>query len=60
MSRFVRESGIYDKLGDAHANSYQLFVDRSLSLLRRDGGRLGLVGLAGHGDLRVDSACEKR
>jgi hypothetical protein len=57
VSRFVRESGIYDKLGDAHANSYQLFVDRSLSLLRRDGGRLGLVvpwGLAAdHGSARL-------
>ncbi len=57
MSRFVRESGIYDTIGDAHANSYQLFVDRSLSLLRRDGGRLGLVvpwGLAAdHGSARL-------
>ena len=57
VSRFVRESGIYDTIGDAHANSYQLFVDRSLSLLRRDGGRLGLVvpwGLAAdHGSARL-------
>ena len=57
VSRFVRESGIYDAIGDAHANSYQLFVDRSLSLLRRDGGRLGLVvpwGLAAdHGSARL-------
>jgi hypothetical protein len=57
VSRFVRESGIYDTIGDAHANSYQLFVDRSLSLLRRDGGRLGLVvpwGLAAdHGSSRL-------
>jgi hypothetical protein len=57
VSRFVRESGIYDAIGDAHPNSYQLFVDRSLSLLRRDGGRLGLVvpwGLAAdHGSARL-------
>lgn len=57
VSRFVRESGIYDTIGDAHANSYQLFVNRSLSLLRRDGGRLGLVvpwGLAAdHGSARL-------
>jgi hypothetical protein len=57
VSRFVRESGIYDTIGDAHANSYQLFVDRSLSLLKRGGGRLGLVvpwGLAAdHGSARL-------
>lgn len=57
LTRFVREAGIYDATGAAHTNSYQLFVDRSLSLLRRDGGRLGLVvpwGLAAdHGSARV-------
>jgi hypothetical protein len=39
---FVRESGIYHVEGAAHANLYQLFVERSLHLVR-DGGRIGLV-----------------
>jgi hypothetical protein len=56
LARFARESGIYDPLPDAHPNLYQLFVDRSLALLKR-GGRLGLVapwGLAcDHGSARL-------
>ncbi len=40
--RFVRDSGVYSLSRDGHANSYQLFVERALSLLR-NGGRLGLV-----------------
>jgi hypothetical protein len=56
LGRFVRESGIYEPLPDAHPNLYQLFVDRSLGLLKR-GGRLGLVapwGLAcDHGSARL-------
>jgi hypothetical protein len=39
---FVRESGIYRVDGAAHANLYQLFVERSLQLVRRH-GRIGLV-----------------
>lgn len=39
---FFRESGVYVVDSRAHANRYQLFVERSLQLLR-SGGRLGLV-----------------
>lgn len=42
LTRFARGSGIYRLQGGGHANLYQMFVERSLSLLRRD-GRLGLV-----------------
>ena len=42
LTRFVRQSGIYRACTEGHANQYQLFVERSLSLLRL-GGRLGLV-----------------
>lgn len=42
LTRFSRESGCYRQQGGGHANLYQLFAERSLSLLR-DGGRLGLV-----------------
>lgn len=42
LTAFARGSGIYPLHGDGHANLYQLFVERSLGLLRR-GGRLGLV-----------------
>ena len=42
MTTFVRQAGIYSGALDAHANLYQLFVERSLQLLTRD-GRLGLV-----------------
>jgi hypothetical protein len=40
--RFTRESGTYSSQSDGHANRYQLFVERSLRLLRA-GGRMGLV-----------------
>ena len=43
---FFRESGVYVVDGRAHANRYQLFVERALQLLR-PGGRLGLVLPAG-------------
>src|SRR3954462_4854384 len=39
---FFRGSGVYGVGAGAHINRYQLFVERSLQLLRRD-GRLGLV-----------------
>jgi hypothetical protein len=42
LTDFVRESGIYRVDGAAHANLYQLFVERSLQLVRRH-GRIGLV-----------------
>jgi hypothetical protein len=42
LTDFVRESGIYRVDSSAHANLYQLFVERALQLVRR-GGRIGLV-----------------
>ncbi len=42
LTDFVRESGIYRVESSAHANLYQLFVERALQLVRR-GGRVGLV-----------------
>ena len=42
LTRFARGSGIYKLQGGGHANLYQMFVERSLSLVR-PGGRLGLV-----------------
>lgn len=56
VRRFVREAGIYEAQSDGHANRYQLFLERSVALLR-EGGRLGLVlpgGLAtDHGSARL-------
>ncbi|HEX7085203.1 MAG TPA: N-6 DNA methylase [Vicinamibacterales bacterium] len=42
LVRFARRSGLYRAQGRGHANLYQLFVERALSLTR-PGGRLGLV-----------------
>jgi hypothetical protein len=42
LTDFVRESGIYRVESSAHANLYQLFVERALQLVHR-GGRVGLV-----------------
>jgi hypothetical protein len=42
LTNFVRESGIYRVESAAHANLYQLFVERALQLVR-PGGRIGLV-----------------
>jgi hypothetical protein len=42
LTAFARGSGTYALQGDGHANLYQLFLERSLSIVRR-GGRLGLV-----------------
>ena len=42
LVRFCRDSGVYRTRTTGHANAYQLFLDRSLSLLRR-GGRFGMV-----------------
>ncbi len=42
LTKFARGSGIYRLQGGGHANLYQMFVERALSLLRR-GGRLGLI-----------------
>jgi hypothetical protein len=40
--RFIRDAGIYRLQGGGHVNRYQLFVERSMALVKR-GGRLGLV-----------------
>jgi Eco57I restriction-modification methylase len=42
IKRFFGDSGIYRLQGGGHINRYQLFVERSLMLLKK-GGRLGLV-----------------
>jgi hypothetical protein len=42
LTRFARGSGIYPLQAAGHANLYQLFLERSLTLVR-PGGRLGLV-----------------
>jgi hypothetical protein len=42
LTVFARGSGAYRAQGEGHANLYQLFLERGLSLVR-DGGRLGLV-----------------
>jgi hypothetical protein len=42
LTGFVRESGVYHDETRAHANRYQLFVERALQLVR-PGGRIGLV-----------------
>jgi hypothetical protein len=51
LLRFTRDSGIYTAQSDGHANCYQLFVERAVSLTRA-GGRVGLVLPAG---LAIDS-----
>ena len=57
LTRFARESGVYPSCAHGHVNQFQLFVERSLDLVR-PGGRVGLIvpwGLASdHGcaDLR--------
>lgn len=56
--RFTRDSGAYEAQSDGHANRYQLFLERAMSLTRT-GGRVGLVlpsGLAAdHGSSRLRS-----
>jgi hypothetical protein len=42
LTTFARGSGVYTLQGEGHANLFQLFIERSLSLVRR-GGRAGLV-----------------
>ena len=44
--RFTRDAGIYVAQSDGHANCYQLFLERAVSLARV-GGRVGLVVPAG-------------
>jgi len=56
LVRFARDSGIYTAQSGGHANRYQLFVERALSLTRA-GGRIGLVLPSGlvsdHGSSRL-------
>ncbi|HSL20303.1 MAG TPA: N-6 DNA methylase [Vicinamibacterales bacterium] len=40
--RFTRDSGIYRLQSTGHSNAYQLFLERSIQLLK-PGGRVGLV-----------------
>lgn len=42
LTTFARSSGVFRLQGGGHANLYQLFVERALSLARR-GGRVGLI-----------------
>lgn len=42
LTTFARASGTYDAQGHGHANLYQLFLERALSLMR-PGGRIGMV-----------------
>ena len=42
LTDFARGSGVYTAQGDGHVNLYQLFLERTLALLRH-GGRLGMV-----------------
>ena len=42
LTAFARGSGVYRAQGDGHVNLYQLFIERTLTLLR-SGGRLGMV-----------------
>ena len=42
VRRFTRDAGVYEARSEGHSNRYQLFLERSVALLR-DGGRLGLV-----------------
>ena len=53
--RFTRDAGIYTAQSDGHANHYQLFIERAVSLTRR-GGRVGLVLPAG---LATDTAARR-
>lgn len=42
LTDFVREAGVYRVASQSHVNRYQLFLERSLQLVRPD-GRVGLV-----------------
>lgn len=53
LTDFSRRSGVYRLQHTGHANLYQLFVERALSLVRR-GGRLGLVLPSG---IATDHGC---
>jgi hypothetical protein len=42
LLRFTRDAGVYTAQSDGHANRYQVFVERAITLTR-SGGRFGLV-----------------
>ncbi len=54
LTRFARESGVYSAVGHGHRNRYQLFVERSLRIVRRG----GMVGLVVPWGLMSDHGCE--
>jgi hypothetical protein len=53
VAGFARTAGVYRLQGDGHANLYQLFVERSLSLVRKE-GRIALILPSG---FAVDHGC---
>ena len=53
LTRFARGSGIYRLQGNGHANLYQLFIERALSLLK-PAGRFGFIVPSG---LATDLGC---
>ena len=55
LTRFTRDSGVYQAQAGGHANTYQLFVERAFMLTRR-GGRVGLVAPSG---LATDHGCRR-
>lgn len=46
LTRFARDAGVYISSTSGHANRYQLFLERAMTLAR-PGGRIGLVLPAG-------------
>jgi methylase of polypeptide subunit release factors len=59
LTRFLRESGVFDATSDGHANRYQLFIERALQLAK-SGGRIGLVVPAGLAIDRGSAALRRR
>jgi hypothetical protein len=57
--RFIRESGAYRFQGRGHTNRYQLFVERTMHLVRK-GGRIGLVLPSGIATDHGSSALRRR
>ncbi len=53
LTRFTRDSGVYRSQSGGHANLYQIFIERALSLVRT-GGRVGLLVPSG---LATDHGC---
>lgn len=53
LAAFARASGVYALQGDGHANLFQLFLERTLRLVR-EGGRYGLILPSG---LASDHGC---